>query len=57
MGLLDLLKEILEKIKMVLTNCDKCFEELKEAEEVAEEIKKLIDEWLKKVEEGVAGKA
>ncbi len=54
MGLVEVLERIKEKIARIFGMCESQEQELQKALELASEIEQMIDEWLQKVESGVA---
>ena len=52
MNLVEILKKIFEMIKQYINRCNECYKELEEAEKIADEIYKMLEEWLNKIESG-----
>ena len=54
MMLSDILSRVKEKLAKLLGVCESYKEEIEKATQAAKEIEQMIDEWLQKVESGVA---
>ena len=52
MNLVEILKKIFEMLQKLICKCDECYKELEEAEKIADEIYKMLEEWLNKIESG-----